>query len=350
MAIVTRENIGNLHDKIRVSISKEDYLPTFEKSLKQQAKHVNVPGFRKGHVPAGMVKKMYGQSLFVDEVLKTANKQLQAYLENEKLRIFAQPLIIESAEPLQLDMNKPSDLDLEFEIGLQPEFSIPALSGSHPITYYKIDVGSKLLDDETDRIARRYGTLEDVDAIDHREHMVYATLQETDHNGEPLPGAKQQDVSEVLARFPEQLQGELMGKKAGDSLLITPVNIATEEELPAFMKMANAEMAEADKQFVLNITRVARLLPQEMGVELYSQVFPNDMITDEKTFREKLRGELDKEFDRISRERIQNEIFETLVHETPVAPAGTLPETLDERWRTRQPYDRAAGRAGISPI
>src|ERR1700712_3214538 len=95
MATVTREPISSLHEKLNVTISKEDYLPTFEKSLKEYSKKANIPGFRKGMVPAGLIKKMYGNSLFVDEVLKTLDQQVNSYLENEKLEIFAQPLPVE---------------------------------------------------------------------------------------------------------------------------------------------------------------------------------------------------------------------------------------------------------------
>src|SRR5690606_42023812 len=115
MATVTRENIGTLHDKITVKLSKEDYWPSFEKSLKQYAKQANVPGFRKGMVPSGMVRKMYGQSIFGDEVLRTAGKQLEEYLQGEKLAIFAQPMVIPAKEPLNVDMNTPGDVDFDFE-------------------------------------------------------------------------------------------------------------------------------------------------------------------------------------------------------------------------------------------
>src|SRR6187401_1146255 len=122
MATVNRESIGNLHDKVIVKLSKEDYLPSFEKSLKGYAKQANVPGFRKGNVPAGMVRKMYGQSLFQDEVLRTAGKQLEDYLNKENVGIFGQPMIMPQESAIRLDMNNPQEVDFTFEIGLKPEF------------------------------------------------------------------------------------------------------------------------------------------------------------------------------------------------------------------------------------
>src|SRR5215813_3246747 len=127
MATVTREHIGELNDKLTLSLSKEDYLPAFEKSLKDYSKKANIPGFRKGMVPAGLIRKMYGSSLFTDEVLRSIDRELVRYLETEKINIFAQPLPDE-INLRQLDVNSPADYHFSFEIGLKPEFNLPGLS------------------------------------------------------------------------------------------------------------------------------------------------------------------------------------------------------------------------------
>src|ERR687889_1289982 len=95
MATITQQEIAPLHKHLNITIAKEDYLPQFEKSLKDYSKKANIPGFRKGMVPAGLIKKMYGSSLFTDEVLRTVDKEIFKYLEQEKLDIFAQPLPVE---------------------------------------------------------------------------------------------------------------------------------------------------------------------------------------------------------------------------------------------------------------
>ena len=123
MATITRENISLLNDKLTVKLSKEDYYGNFEKTMKQQAKTANIPGFRKGMVPAGLVKKMYGQNVFQDEVLKTVEKEMNAYLSKEQLDIFAQPIPLEN-EGSKLDLNYPGEVDFYFEIGLKPLFDL----------------------------------------------------------------------------------------------------------------------------------------------------------------------------------------------------------------------------------
>src|SRR5438067_10370414 len=113
MATVTREPISSLHEKLNVTISKEDYLPSFQKSLKDYSKKANIPGFRKGMVPARLIRKMYGNSLFTDEVLKTVDKEVFKYIEDEKLEIFAQPLPVD-LNLGQLDVNHPNNYTFTF--------------------------------------------------------------------------------------------------------------------------------------------------------------------------------------------------------------------------------------------
>lgn len=330
MATVTRESIGNLHDKLTVKLSKEDYLPSFEKSLKTFAKTANVPGFRKGMVPAGMVKKMYGQTVFQDEVIRTASRQLEDYMKGEQLAIFGQPMMLPPATPQQISMNEPGDVDFTFEVGLMPEITIPALENPKPLTRYKINVADKMIDDEIDRITKRFGKTEPKDAVESKEDVVTISTQPSDATGTVAEGTeKKEGVPVLLSNLPVKLQEELMGKKAEDTVLFTPAAIATAEELPNLMReLIKADMAAAEHPYVLTIDSVSTLIPHELNAELYLQVFPNEAITEEREFRSRLRDELSKEFDRIAGERMNNELFELLVHDTPIQ----LPHAFLKRW------------------
>ncbi|HNJ58699.1 MAG TPA: trigger factor family protein, partial [Chitinophagaceae bacterium] len=179
MATVTRENIGNLTDKLTVNLSKEDYLKNFETSLKKYAKTANIPGFRKGMVPAGLVKKMYGQSVFTDEVLRTVETQLNEYLTKEKLEIFAQPLPLDS-DARALDMNNPMDYAFAFEIGLKPSYTI---NTNFNVTRYKINVTNEMLNDEIDRLQRRFGKMTEPATVTDDETMLNVTFTEVDKEG-----------------------------------------------------------------------------------------------------------------------------------------------------------------------
>ena len=329
MATVTRENIGNLHDKLTVKLAKDDYWPSFEKTLKQYAKNANVPGFRKGMVPSGMVRKMYGQSIFTDEVLRSAGRKLEEYLGSEKLSIFAQPMILPNEQPSTLDMNNPADVDFAFEVGLKPDFQIPSLNGKTKLSRYKISVSDKMLDDEIERIRRRYGKVEDMETVTGKDDIIYCTYEACDAAGNVAEGAAKLEETALMEKIPAKLQAMLMGKGANDSIVFRPADIAEGAELQSFMKDPLKQGVEgAEQYFKLTITKVGLLQPRDLDIELYSQIFPNEVITSEADFKQRIRTELGKEYDRISRERLQNEMYELLVHNTPLQ----LPESFLKRW------------------
>ena len=157
MSTVVRENIGLLTDKLIVKVSKEDYLQSFEKKLKEYSKTANIPGFRKGMVPSGMIKKMYGPSIFNDEVLKSVEKKLYEYLNEVKPDIFAQPLPLEK-DLNKLDINSPTDYDFEFEIGLKPAFELPSFS-KETLTLYSVEVTDDMVNEEVNRMQIKGGKM-----------------------------------------------------------------------------------------------------------------------------------------------------------------------------------------------
>jgi trigger factor len=329
MATVTRENIGTLHDKITVKLTKEDYLPSFEKSLKHYAKSANVPGFRKGMVPSGMIRKMYGPSIFNDEVFRTAGSKLEEYLQNEKVAIFAQPMVMPSEKPANLDMNNPNEVDFYFEVGLKPDFEITPVKNKTRLTRYKISVGDKMVDDEIERIKRRYGKTENLESVATKEDILYTKYEACDADGNVTAGAYTVEDTVLLEKLPVKLQDMLMGKKAEDTLVIRPAEVCTKDELESFLKdPLKLGPDAADNYYKLTINKVVKLIPRDLDEELYAQVFPNVDVKDENQFKELIRTELGREYERISRERLQNEIYEILVHQTPIH----LPVDFLKRW------------------
>jgi trigger factor len=323
MASVIREQIAKLQDKITVKVTKEDFMPSFEKSLKNYAKTANVPGFRKGMVPAGMVKKMYGQSVFNEEIIRVASKQLEDYLKKEQLAIFAKPMLMSDPMANKLDMNAPADVDFAFEIGIKPEFTIPAIEQKAALTKYKIEVSDTMLNDEIERIARRYGSPEEKDSVESKDDIVYVTFEMAE-----LENAEKIEDTAVLERYPLQLQAMLQGKKANDKLAFKPSEVCSAEELGLFLKNTLKNELAADTSFKMTLTKVARIIPAELGETLYAQVFQGAEVKDEAMFRDMIRIELGREYERITLERLNNEIYELLVHNTNF----DIPVPFLKRW------------------
>ena len=185
MSTVTRENIGLLTDKIVVKVAKDDYLPSFEKALKEYGKKANIPGFRKGMVPAGLIKKMYGNSVFTDEVLRSVEKELTNYMVNEKLDIFAQPLPLPENDVRTIDMGKPEEYSFAFEVGLKPEFTLPDLATLKP-EQYQIQVSDEMINEELDRLQVRNGKMTEPETVSGDDNVLNVLFTEMDENGNPV--------------------------------------------------------------------------------------------------------------------------------------------------------------------
>src|SRR3982751_197137 len=218
MATVTQQDVAPLHKHLNVTINKEDYLPTFEKSLKDYSKKANIPGFRKGMVPSGLIKKMYGNSLFVDEILKTVDKEVFQYLETEKLDIFAQPLPVDM-NLSQLDVNHPNNYTFIFEVGMKPDFQLPDLS-KEKMKRYKIDVNEEMVNEEVQRLRTRYGNMTEPETVSNDENALNVTFIETDANGNEIEGGLRKDNSLLVKYFKESFRPGLMGKKKDDEIQI----------------------------------------------------------------------------------------------------------------------------------
>ena len=214
MATITRENLGLLNDKLVVNVAKDDYFPAFEKSLKSYAKSANIPGFRKGMVPAGLVKKMYGQSVFTDEILRTVEKELTNYLSQEQLDIFAQPLPLDN-DARKLDLNNPADYAFAFEIGLKPAIDID-VPNIH-VTRYKIQVTEDMINEEVNRLQVRFGKMTEPEVVDNEENVLNVQFTESDENGNPVEGGVSKANSLLVKYFTEPVRKELFGKKKEDN-------------------------------------------------------------------------------------------------------------------------------------
>ncbi|MDQ0107965.1 trigger factor [Chitinophaga terrae (ex Kim and Jung 2007)] len=331
MATVTRENIGLLNDKITVKVSQEDYLPNFDKAVKQFSKQANIPGFRKGMVPAGMIKKMHGQALFGDEVLKTVEKELMGYVQAEKLEIFGQPLSLDK-EPKNLDFNNPAEYSFEFEVGLKPSFEITPLENNKTtLTRYKVTVTDEMVNDEVTRLQLKGGKTTEPETITSEDNVINVKFEESDAKGNLVEGGIVKENSLLVKYFSASIQEQLMGKKIDDSIVFQLATSFDEQRLGWILKdlgFATDDKEAAQKYFKLTITKVGLIEKRELNEEFFKEVYPGEDITTEEAFRAKLKEEIGKYWDIEARNHMHNDLFEVLVHETPI----DLPKDFLKRW------------------
>lgn len=325
MASVTRENIGLLNDKLTVQLNKEDYYTGFEQSLKKYAKTANIPGFRKGMVPAGLVKKMYGQGVFNDEVLRKVEAELNAYLNKEKLEIFAQPLPLDN-DAAKLDMNNPVEYTFAFEIGLKPDVKVDA--GNINVTRYKINVTDEMVQEEVERLQIRNGKMTEPETVTGDDNVVNVKFIECDQEGNEVEGGISKDNSLLVKYFEAGFRKNLMGKKKDDTLVLQLSKAFEDKEKEAILGDLGLSKEDGDKYFKILITKVGLVEKAELNEELFLAVYPNKEIKSEADFRAAVKAEIDAHFDQQSRNQIFDQIYHHLVDHTDMQ----FPESFLKRW------------------
>lgn len=329
MATVTKENIGLLHEKLTVKLEKTDYLPSFEKALKEYSKKANIPGFRKGMVPSGLIKKMYGPSLFTDEVLKSVDRELIGYLQNDKLDIFAQPLPLES-DFRQLDVNNPADYTFHFEIGMKPEFQLPDLAKAKT-TRYVVTVTDEMVENEITRLQNRYGNMKDEETVTTEDNVLNVLFTETDASGNEVEAGIKKDNSILVKYFAEKFRKNWMGKKTGDSENAQLKNAFDEKErewIVGDLGLNKDDASSAERYFKIEITKVGLMEKRELNEEFFNQLYPNQEVKTEDDFRNKIKEEIQAYWNGQATNQIHDQVFHQLTDHTEIK----FPEGFLKKW------------------
>jgi trigger factor len=330
MATITRENLGPLNEKITVKVEKDDYLPSFEKALKTYGKTINLPGFRKGMVPAGMVKKMHGPAVFTEEVLRTVEKELNNYMSTQQLQIFAQPLPLPENDARQIDMNNPAEYAFAFEVGLKPEFNITDLAKEN-LTRYKVAVTDEMVNEEIDRLRLRHGKMTEPETVTGEDNVVNVEFVETDAEGNEIENGIKKDNSLLVKYFTPAVREQLIGKKKDDTLniqLSTAFDTKEREWITGDLGLDKNDPAAAEKYFRLLITKVGLVEKADLNEEFYKAAVPGKEVKNEEEFGAAVKTDIESYWDTQSRNHLQHEIYHVLLDHTHI----DFPESFLKKW------------------
>ena len=333
MATISRSNLGKLHEKITIKLEKNDYLPAFEKALKEYGRKANIPGFRKGMVPAGLIKKMYGPSLFTDEVLKTVDRELIGWIQQEKIQIFAQPLPLDT-DMSQLDVSNPLDYTFHFEIGLKPDFKMPDLAKAKT-TRYVVTVTEEMIDSEVTRLQNRYGNMKDEESVQSEENVINVNFIEADAQGNPIEGGATKENSLLVKYFTEGKRKNWTGKKVGDQLTLS-LNEAFEEKerewILSDLGFDKKDAAAAEKYFNIVLTKVGILEKRELNEEFFEQLYPGKEVKTTEAFRGKIKEEIQAYWDGQAANQLHDQLYHQLLDNTKME----FPEAFLKNWLKSQ--------------
>lgn len=314
---ITKESIDALNAVLKVEINKEDYQDKVEKILKDYRRNANVPGFRKGQVPMGLIKKQYGKAVLVDEVNKLIQDNLNKYLIEEKLDILGNPL-----PRLQDNFNWDSEkFDFEFELGLAPEFEVN-LKSKKSLTHYKIVADDKMIDDQVARIRRQYGKLVSKAEIEKGDEVT-GTFKQEDHE---IENKATLDLSKVKNK---KALDSLYGKKVGDTVTLKTKGLLNEDYMLPSLLGINREKAEnLDIEVSFTIEEINERQLAELNQDLFDRLFEKDNITSEQDMRNRIKEDSEGQFVQQSDQKLINDITEHLIEATKF----DLPAEFLKKW------------------
>ena len=275
---------------LTLTIEKEDYQGDVEKTLKDYRKKANIPGFRVGQAPMGLIKRQFGASVKADAINKIIGNKLNGYITENKIEMLGEPLPNEKQEPQDLETDGP--FTFIFDIAVAPEFNIE-LTGDDTIDYYDIDVDDKLVSQQVEMFQSRAGHYDKVEEYDGTQNdMLKGDLRELDADG----NAKEDGiVVEAAVLMPEYIKVEdqrklFDGAKLGSVITFNPKKAYPESntEIKSLLKIDDAKAAELTSDFTFLVTEISRYVKAEVNQELFDQIYGKDNVKDEADFRQKI--------------------------------------------------------------
>ncbi len=324
---ITREDTGNLTATIKIEIEEKDYLESVNHVIKDYQKKANMPGFRPGKVPTGIIRKMYGKAIIAEEVNKLLSETLTNYLKDNNINILGHPLA-NAEKTQQIDFENQKSFDFFFDIGLSPEVNLE-LTEKIKINYPKIKVDNKTLNNYIDDICKRNGTDQLVE-ISEEGDILRGSLVQLDKAGKFVEGGINKEAPIAINYLKDSKEKKkFIDVKNGDIIRFNPLKATESEADTAAMLGVNKDETEAMKSdYGFTVTDISRIDPAKLDKDLYQKVFPTEDIQSEEEFKNRLESELEKTYDIESDKAFMDNSVEKLIEISDLS----LPEDFMKRW------------------
>ena len=290
------EKVDAVNGLITVEMEKADYAANVEKALKDLKKKAQMPGFRPGQVPMGLLKKRFGAECTAEQINKMLGEKLYGYIREEKLNVLGEPLPSEKQGPV--DFETMDVLTFVFDVALAPEFDAK-LSDKDTIDFYNIAVTDEMVDSQVQGLCSRAGHQEKVEEYQSRD-MVKGILAQLDENGSVLEGGVQVEGAVMLPDYfkNDDEKKKFEGAKVNDVLILNPSKAydGNETELSSLLKVEKEQVKDLTCDFSFQIEEISRYVPAEVNQELFDQIFGEGKITSEEEFRAAIRKNMEEEY------------------------------------------------------
>jgi trigger factor len=324
---IIKENIDDLNALLKVEIKKADYEENVEKVLRDYRKKANVKGFRPGMVPIGLVKKMYGKAVELDEINKLVSESIHKYLHDEKVEILGDPLPKEDQEQINFDTQE--DFTFTFELGLTPQFDIK-LSKKNKVNYYQISVDEKMKNDFIANYTRRFGEFVMADKSEEKD-MLKGNIAELDENNIPAEdGLKAENTTiSIDIMKDEKIKKTFIGKKIDDEIdFDLRKALPNDFEIAGILNRKKEEVADVNSKFRFIIKEIKRFKPAETDQELFNKVYGEGVINSQEEFMNKVEEDIVISLKRESDYKAMVDVKNLTIEKTDFS----LPEVFLKKW------------------
>ena len=311
-----KEQVDDLNAIIKIALNKEDYEPKVEKTLKEYRKNANIPGFRKGKVPMGMLRKQYGEAIRADEVNKMVNEELQRYVQEEKLPLLGGPIPVDDDK-----MNWDNDpLEFKFEVGISPDIK-PNLQPDEKLDYLKIVADKEMIDEQISMITKQFGKMESREQIDDN-HTIVAQIKSTDEKVD-------KESTFNLDQVAKDNHDQFKGAKVGDVINVKAQGFLENENVAqTLLGIDTDQYKELDGDLNIEIKEINETISAELNQELFDKYLGEGKVSSEEEFRDKIKEQIENQFKQQSEQKFFNDATEFLIDHTEFE----LPENFLKKW------------------
>ena len=319
---ITQERIDDLNALLKVQISAADYQDKVEAVIKNYRKTANIPGFRKGKVPVGQIKKMYGKAILVEEVNKLIQEAIYNYITENKIEVLGNPL----PTTTDLDWDNTTDFNFEFEMGLSPAFEVN-MDKKSKFDYYKIEADKKMVDHYTSDMAKRYGSMTNPEKSEKAD-LIMGEFTQLDSEGNVLEDGINHSASVALDIVSDKKAQKVLTGVTKDDEVVVKITNKFSSDVAHMLNISKEDAKILNSNFRFKIKSISRMTPAEMNQDLFDKVFGKDEVKNEKEFKAKIKEEVEKSFVGESDNKLKNDVILHLIDKVNLE----LPDTFLKKW------------------
>jgi trigger factor len=325
---ITQEKINDLNAIVKIKIAPEDYTEKVDKAIKDQAKKANLPGFRKGMVPAAHIKKMYGRSILVEEINNLLSETLNKHLTDNKVEILGQPLpVMDDSKEFKWDNT--DEFEFDYELGLAPAVEV-SLTAKDKFTQYNVKADEETLAARIKNIRRSYGKMTNPE-VSADDDVLYAELAQLSADGSVFEGGIVQTGSIRLDQVADKkILKSLIGLKKDDVVELDVQKAFDKNEviIAKLLNISEEDAKDLQSKFQVTVKNVNRLEESDLNQEFFDKLFGAGVVTDEAGFTAKITEEIESMFKQDADRKLQNDIYTKLIESVKM----DLPDEFLRKW------------------